>query len=97
MGEGSRLLEYTFDESALTCSVVWEYISDRHDNLLGDVRRMPIDGCDNVIVAWSQQGRVVELTRDGTEVWELSTPIGTVVSRVFYLPSLEDVSTGLAP
>lgn len=96
-GEGSRLLEYTFDETALTCSVVWEHISDRHDNLLGDVRRMPVAGCDNVIVAWSQQGRVVEMTRDGTEVWELSTPIGTVVSRVFFLPSLYDMSTGLAP
>jgi len=97
VGEGSRLLEYSFDEAALTCSVVWEYISDRHDNLLGDVRRMPVAGCDNVIVAWSQQGRVVEMTRDGVEVWELSTPIGTVVSRVFYLPSLYDMSTGLAP
>jgi hypothetical protein len=37
------------------------------------------------------------MTRDGVEVWGLSTGIGHVIARVLYLPSLYDVSTGLAP
>jgi hypothetical protein len=96
-GENTRLVEYAVDEGAFTANPVWTYEGTRHDDLLGDVRRMPIAGCDNVLVSWTSQGRIAEMTRDGTEVWELSAPLGNVTSRAFFLPSLYDVSTGLAP
>jgi hypothetical protein len=95
-GEKSRLVEYTVDESTFTAASTWTFEGTQHDNLLGDVRQIPIEGCDNVIVSWTSQGRIVEMTRDGTEVWELSSPIGGATSRVHYLPSLYDVSTALA-
>lgn len=86
----SRLVEYEIDEVAKTYTKVWEFESDRLENLLGDVRRMPVPGCDNVIVSWSAQGRIVEMNRAGEVVWEVAAPIGQVTSRIHYLPSLYD-------
>ncbi len=84
----SRLVEYTIDEPNRTITKVWEYNSDRNEALLGDVRRVPIDGCDNIIVSWSAQARIAELTRDGETVWEVSGGIGQVTSRVHYIADL---------
>ena len=61
--ELSRLVEYAFDDAGY--QEVWSYESDKFENVLGDVRRIPIDGCDNLLVSWSGQGRISEITRDG--------------------------------
>jgi hypothetical protein len=95
--ENSRLVEYDVDEAAFSATSIWTVPGDKHDELLGDIRRMPLAGCDNVIVSWTSQGLIEELTPDGTVVWSLSAPFGSVTSRVYYLPSLYDVSTALAP
>ncbi|MEZ4239430.1 MAG: hypothetical protein R3F59_25390 [Myxococcota bacterium] len=91
---GSRLVEYTFDDTSY--EQVWQYEEPDGDyeNLLGDVQRIPIEGCDNVLVSWSGQAKLQELTRDGEVVWEVvaSGSVGQVTSRVTYLPGLYDLS-----
>lgn len=87
----SRLVEYAIDDEGLTFEQVWEYQHDSHIPVLGDVRRMPIEGCDNLLVSFSSQGRIVELTREGEVAWSASTAgLGVITSRVFFLPSLYD-------
>jgi hypothetical protein len=84
----SRLVEYTFDDTSF--QQVWQLESDKFESVLGDVRRIPIEGCDNLLVSWSGQGRISEITRDGTLVWDVgTTAIGNITSRVYFLPSLE--------
>jgi hypothetical protein len=51
---------------------------------------MPIEGCDNVLVSWSGQGRLQELTRDGQVVWEVQFALGDITGRAQYLSSLYD-------
>jgi hypothetical protein len=85
--ENSRLVEYAFDGSSY--ELVWELPSDEFENVLGDVRRIPIEGCDNLLVSFSGQGRIAEITRDGTVVWEVGTAFGNITSRIYFLPSLE--------
>lgn len=90
---GSRLVEYAFDDAGY--EQVWEYEepSGAYENLLGDVRRMGIEGCDNLLVSWSGQAKIQEVTRDGQVVWEVGSPaVGHVTSRVFFVPDLYDVS-----
>ncbi len=91
----SMLKEYTVDtvdETSKTFTLDWQYDSDRLETILGDVRRMPIEGCDNVLVSWSSQLRITEITRDGQVVWDLSGDIGNAVSRVQFIPDLHDFS-----
>ncbi|MEQ1505239.1 MAG: hypothetical protein ABMB14_23615 [Myxococcota bacterium] len=89
--ELSRLVEYAFDDAGY--QEVWSYESDKFENLLGDVRRIPIEGCDNLLVSWSGQGRMSEITRDGELVWDVgATAVGNVTSRVFFVPDLYDMS-----
>lgn len=91
-GSNSRLKQFTIDETAMTYALDWGYQSDAYENLLGDVRRMPIEGCDNLLVSFSNQGRIVELTRDGEIAWEVGALQGSVTTRVHYLPTLYDMS-----
>lgn len=89
----SRLVEYSFDGSSF--EQTWEYMEPepKFENLLGDVQRIPVEGCDNVLVSWSGQGRISEITRDGQVVWDTgATAIGNVISRVYFLPDLYDMS-----
>ncbi len=86
----SRLAEYALDESAMTYERTWFHQGDKFETLLGDVTRMPIPGCDNVLVAYSSQGRIVEMTRDGEIVWDMGYGLGNVVARVTFLPTLVD-------
>jgi hypothetical protein len=87
----SRLVEYTFDDTSF--QQVWEYQEPepKFEAILGDVRRIPIEGCDNLLVSWSGQGKLQELTPDGTVVWEVaSTSLSGPLGRVYFLPSLEE-------
>jgi hypothetical protein len=89
--ENSRLVEYSFDSTSF--SQAWELPSDKFETILGDVQRIPLEGCDNLLVSYSGQGRIAEITRDGTTVWEVgASAIGAVIGRVYFLPDLYDMS-----
>jgi hypothetical protein len=93
--DGSRLVEYTFDDTSF--EEVWSYETGDFENLLGDVRRMPVDGCDNVLVSYSNQGRLLEITRDGEIAWDIGTSgIGNITSRLFFVPDLYDLNSAQA-
>lgn len=93
----SRLLEYTIADSALTADVVWEHPRGDFETILGDVRRIPVDGCDNVLISWSSDGEIEELTRDGQTVWKVAFSLGQITSRVQYLSSLYDFAAQAHP
>ncbi len=65
---GSRLVEYTFDEASY--QKVWEWTEGWWERGVADVRRVP--GCDTVMSSWPDQGRIVEVARDGTTTWQVS-------------------------
>lgn len=86
-GQGpSRLAEYRFDETSF--ELVWEHPGERYEDGPGDVRRMPIEGCDHLLMSWPSAGRIAEITRDGTVVW--GATVGGTIGRVHYLSSLDD-------
>jgi hypothetical protein len=90
----SRLVEYAFDGASYT--EVWSHqeAEPSYEKLLGDVQRIPIEGCDNLLVSWSGQSKLQEITRDGEVVWEVvgGSTIGQAIARVTYLPELYDLS-----
>ncbi len=88
----TRFAEYVLDEVARTFERTWVYQSDEFEGLLGDVRRLP--GCDHVLISFSGQGRVAELTRDGEVLWDVDLVAGNVTSRVTWLPDLYDLGAG---
>ncbi|MEQ1568160.1 MAG: hypothetical protein ABMA64_21145 [Myxococcota bacterium] len=90
---GSSLRHYTFDDASFTLE--GEHDNGSYDDVLGDVRRIPIDGCDNLLVSYSKQGRIAELTPEGDIVWEVGTALGQITGRVYFVPDLYDLS-GLA-
>ena len=65
--------------------------------LLGDVRRIPVEGCDNLLISFSNQGRIVELTREGEVVWDVTSGVNHVIARVTYLPDIYDFSGAAYP
>jgi hypothetical protein len=93
--EDSRYTEFVLDEGAKTFERTWVYQSDKFESLLGDIRRIPVDGCENRLLALSAQGRMIEVTPSGEIVWDVGLPLGNVVARVQFLPDLYDL-TGTA-
>lgn len=93
----SKLAEYVLDVENRTVERVWEYQADAHEAVLGDVQRFHIEGCDNLLVAFSGRGRLVELTRDGDIVWEVRIRVGAGLARVQYLPSFDDPASAIYP
>jgi hypothetical protein len=88
---GSRLVEYSFDDTGY--DELWQHVepTGAYENLLGDVQRIP--GCDNLLVSWSGQAKIQEITREGEVVWEVVSPeVGNVTSRLFFVPDLYDLS-----
>ena len=51
--------------------------------LLGDAQLLP---GGNILVSWSELGRVDEYTPDGELVWRLEMPLGTIVGRIDHIP-----------
>ncbi len=51
--------------------------------LLGDAQLLP---GGNILVSWTELGRIDEYTPDGELVWRLELPLGTIVSRVDHIP-----------
>ncbi|MEO0601475.1 MAG: hypothetical protein AAF211_08570, partial [Myxococcota bacterium] len=96
-GEPSRLSEYVLDLENRTFERTWGYQASAYEAVLGDVVRFGIEGCDNVLVAFSGRGRLVELTRDGEIVWEIATRAGTGLARVQYLPDFDNPAAAVYP
>lgn len=78
----SRVVELAWDEDAGTVEEVWSYDDGTFDSFLGDARRLP---SGNVLIVYSTQGRMTEVTRDGEVVWEAVTD--GRLSRVEFHPS----------
>ncbi|MEQ1568161.1 MAG: hypothetical protein ABMA64_21150 [Myxococcota bacterium] len=87
---GSSVRHYTFDDTSYALET--EFDNASYDDVLGDVRRIPVDGCENLLVSYSKQGRIVELTPEGEIVWEIGAGIGQITGRVYFLPDLYDFS-----
>ncbi len=68
----SRVVEYAIDERARTVREVWSYTDpqNRFTDFLGDARRLP---GGNVLISWTAQGHITEVTRAGRIVWEATT------------------------
>jgi len=96
-GEDSRLAEYVIDVDDRTFELVWQYQANQHEEVLGDVLRFGIEGCDNRLVSFSQRGRLVEMTPEGEIVWEIATRASSALARVQYLPDLDDPATATYP
>ncbi len=94
-GVDSRLGVYTVDESAKTVALDWGFQIDQHVEVLGDIRRMGVEGCDHYLVAFSQLGRLAEITPEGEVVWQVRVPSGgrsAALTRVTFLQDLYDFS-----
>lgn len=89
--EWSRLVEYSFDETARTVQEEWQLAPDTgaFTTLLGDVERI---ADDRWIGSWSRiQGRgLEEVDAEGETRWRVQLPdASTLFGRVQYLPSLD--------
>lgn len=89
----SRVVEYRLDLEAGTFQQTWElwHPEGMHIPLLGDARRLP-DG--NRLVAWSTQGRLVEVSTEGQELWTVQTGVGAIWGRVRWLDDLYAPTSG---
>ncbi len=72
---GSIAVEVELDLENMTATKVWEYIHDPplHNQVLGDVQRMP-NG--NTVIAYSAQGIVHEVDAEGNLLQEIAWPLG---------------------
>ncbi|MFT4624935.1 MAG: hypothetical protein ACI8PZ_003601 [Myxococcota bacterium] len=86
----SSVVELAWDEEARTVREVWRYSDPDggYQVVLGDARRLP---GGNVLVAWTAEGRLTEVTREGDVVWEAHSEPALRVSRVRVL-SLDGVA-----
>jgi hypothetical protein len=92
-GLGSRLVRYRLTDATNTQEhVLYE---GAYDTILGDFRRMPIEGCENYLVSLSKQGLLQEVSPDGDVVWEVGTGLFHPSGRAYFVPDLYDLS-GLA-
>lgn len=89
-GGVSGVAEYMVSESSGTFERTFEYRDPegKLEALLGDAIRVPVEGCNNIMVAWSTKFRIQEITRDGTPAMGLQAPDGWIISRLTYLPDL---------
>ena len=76
----SRAVVYAVDLNQRTLERTFEFVSESGSlsPALGDVKRL--DG-GNVLVTWSLEGMVTELTPEGEVVWRLSSELGSALMR----------------
>jgi len=76
----SRAVVYALDVNQRTLERTFEFVSESGSlsPALGDVKRL--DG-GNVLVTWSLEGMVTELTPEGEVVWRLSSELGSALMR----------------
>ena len=89
----SRIVEYAVDTEARTVTRGFTFDSETEEfnALLGDGRRLP-NG--NILVSWTLQGVLTELTRDGDVGWRNSVDLGTATGRLAYSENVYDGLTG---
>lgn len=94
----TRLVEYAFPDDE-NFSVPWKYIKPAPDadKVLGDLSRIPVEGCDNLLVVWASDGVVEEITREGESVWRVHIDVGGIIGRAQYLSSLHDFADQAYP
>ncbi len=63
----SRVVELAWDERLRTVEEVWSYQDGSFVSFLGDAQALP---GGNVLITWSTDGRITEVTREGEVVWE---------------------------
>jgi hypothetical protein len=85
----TRVSEYAWDETAMTFDQVWsvDHPTGNMLEILGDARRLP-NG--NVLISWSADAIVQEMTPEGDVVWEMTASDGTfgIIGRVTFVESL---------
>jgi hypothetical protein len=82
----SRVIEIEYDPEALAARIVWEYAGPPafYSEAQGDATRL-LNG--NTLVVDGFNGRIVEVTRDGTAVWELSLPPPYYIYKAHRIPN----------
>lgn len=68
--KASRVVEYTWNERLRTVQETWSYEDGTFVGYLGDAQRLP---GGNVLITWSTEGRLTEVTPSGDVVWEAVT------------------------
>lgn len=90
----SRLVRYRLDENAMTADLVWEFVhSPTTWSRVGGSTQFYPGG--KGLVSFGTAGRVVEVSPQGTPVWELTGLDGTYVFRAQRISSL--YSPGVDP
>jgi hypothetical protein len=86
----SRVLEYSFDEGAMTATTEWIYADPegRFNAVLGDVKKV---SDDRYMTVWSQFGLLAEIDTDGEVVWQAETALGSAVGRIVWVPDLYEM------
>ena len=79
----SRVVRYDIDAEARTVREAWSFQHPRElfVPFLGDARTLP---GGNVLVAWSNNGALSEITPDGEIVWEVQTD--QRIGRIEFVP-----------
>ena len=87
----TRIVEYAIDAEAQTYREVWSYDHPEGGFFAarGDARRLP---GGNVLVAWTGNGQIWEITREGDVVWRADTEQKVV--RMQFLPDWSAGPTG---
>ncbi len=87
--ETSRVVEYAWDEVVHVVKKVWEYAPPDAAwiSFLGDARRLP---GDHVLVSWTSEGTLEEVTREGEVLWRVQLDLGGAWGRVLWVPDLYD-------
>ncbi len=85
--DGSRVVEYAWDEEQGTVEAVWQYSHPEAGQVafLGDARRLP---SDHVLVSWTSLGTLEEVTREGEVLWRVQADLGGAWGRVLWVPEL---------
>ena len=85
--EASRLAVMSWDESAMTWKLEWEYWdpSGRYVEVLGDLHQLE-NG--NYLASWTTSGLLTEITEGGEIVWQAELALGTASGRIRYIPDL---------
>ena len=86
----SRVIEFSFDEGAMTTTSEWLYADPdgRFNAVLGDIKKI---ADDRYLTVWSQFGMLVELDTAGDIVWKAETALGSAVGRIVWVPDLYEL------
>lgn len=83
---GSRLVEYTLDETAMSASLTWSWVPDpiAHTLVLGDMTRFD-DG--SAMASWGISGDIYAIDAQGQTAGRLDGPVPETVGQLTILPT----------